>query len=432
VKENRPMKREARQKNSQLFYGWWIIVVAGIGLFLCSGPILGYTFGVFFKSLSQEFKWSRAEISLGFSLSLLAMTVTMPIVGRWVDRFSARMVIVPSVFIFGLSLISFYFLSAHLWHFYAIYLIMGIVGGGTATPPYFQVVSQWFDKKRGLALGLVTIGYGLGMFTMPSLAQALIAAVGWRGAYVLIGLMVILITIPVVSLFLKEKPQMMGLLPDGEGPDQAGMKKQGGQERGLSTREALHTGTFWLIASAVFLLAMSVIGCLIHLVPMLTDRGLSAQNAAFATSLSGGALTLGRIVVGYLLDRYFASYVAGCFFSGTALGIFLLWSGAMGGLAHVAAFLVGLGNGAESEILAYLVSRYFGLRAFGEIYGCALAGFTLGGVIGPLLMGVGFDATGSYRLILGLFLLATLMAAALMTRLGPYRLWETAVEPATI
>ena len=135
---------------------------------------------------------------------------------------------------------------------------------------------------------------------------------------------------------------------------------------------------------------------------------------------------MGRVGAGYLLDRFFASAVAVCFFCGAALGFILLWSGVTGSLAFAAAFLVGLGMGAEGDIIAYLVSRYFGLRAFGEIYGYAFAAFTLGGVVGPLLMGVGFDRTGSYSLVLSAFVVAALIAAALMTRLGPYRTWIAA------
>jgi MFS family permease len=173
-------------------------------------------------------------------------------------------------------------------------------------------------------------------------------------------------------------------------------------------------------------MSASVHGCLIHLVPLLTDRGISPQSAALAASLLGGALLLGRVGAGYLLDHFVASAVASTFFCGAAFGFVLLWSGMTGGLAFAAAFLVGLGMGAEGDIIAYLVSRYFGLLAFGEIYGYAFAAFTLGGVVGPLLMGLGFDSTGSYRLVLGIFVLASLAAAVLMTRLGPYRLWEPA------
>lgn len=336
----------------------------------------------------------------------------------------------PSALIFSLSLTCFYFLSAQLWHFYALYLIMGVAGAGTGSAAYFSVLSHWFNKRRGLSLGLAMVGVGLGSFIMPSLAQVLIAAVGWRGAYVLMGLMVMVVTIPVVGLFLKETPQMIGLLPDGETVAQVGAGKRG-QEPGMGGREARRTTTFWLMCGAFFLLSASINGCLTHLVPMLTDRGASVQSAAFAASLLGGATLLGRLGTGYLLDRFFASHVAVCFFGGAALGIFLLWSGAVEELAYVAAILVGLGNGAEGDVMAYQVSRYFGLRAFGEIYSYILATYTFGGVVGPLLMGVGFDFGGSYHLVLALFLLAALVAAALMLQLGPYRVWESAVESAT-
>jgi len=239
--------------------------------------------------------------------------------------------------------------------------------------------------------------------------------------------MVMVVAIPVVVLFLTETPQMLGLASDGETADsQAGRLDP--QKEGMSFPEAWHTDTFWLMVSAFFLMSASVHGCLIHLVPLLTDRGVSPQNAASATSLLGGALLLGRGGTGYLLDRFFAAAVAVCFFCGAALGFILLWSGVTGSWVFAAAFLVGLGLGAEGDIIAYLVSRYFGLRAFGEIYGYAFAAFTLGGVVGPLLMGVGFDSTGSYGLVLSAFVVAALIAAALMTRLGPYRTWTTAAE----
>jgi cyanate permease len=181
---------------------------------------------------------------------------------------------------------------------------------------------------------------------------------------------------------------------------------------------------------AFFLMSVVFHGCIIHLVPLLTDRGLSAQSAALAASVLGTGALAGRVGVGYLLDRLFAPSVAVCFFCGSTLGLSLLWSEASGGLAFAAAVLIGLGQGAELDLIPYLVSRYFGLRAFGEIYGYAFAVFTFGGVLGPLLMGTGFDATGSYGLGLGVLAVAALTAAGLMTRLGPYRLWQPMAEAA--
>ena len=425
------MKSVPRQRGGRVFYGWWIVLVAGAGLFFCYIPTVSFTFGLFSEPLSREFNWSRTGISLAFSLSLIAMCVAMPLVGRLVDRFGARKVIVPSVLILGMSFMSFYFLSNSLGQFYVVYIVMGLVGGGSATLPYSGVIAHWFDRKRGLALSLAAAGAGLGSLVVPPLVHAAIAGMGWRSAYLLIGLTIIVVTVPAVTFFLKETPQMMDLLPDGEVVENASAEKQS-REEGISCGEALHSGVFWMICIAFFFVASSVIGCLIHLVPMLTDRGVSSRSAALATALLGGASLLGGVMAGYLLDRFFASYVSLIFFMGAGLGILFLWGGAVGGLVFVAASLIGLGMGAAGQIIPYLVSRYFGLRSFGEIYSYALISFSLGGVVGPVVMGMSFDYTGSYRLVLAAFLLVTLIAAGLMMRLGPYRVWQPALAEPTI
>jgi MFS family permease len=173
-----------RQRGNKVFYGWWVVLAAGVGLLLSVGPVLLFTFGVFLKQLSQEFGWSRAQISLAFTLNALGMTLAAPFLGWLIDRFGARRVILPAALAFGVGVLSLYFLSAHLWHFYAIYLLLGVVGSGTTPVPYSKIISQWFDQKRGLALGLAAAASALGAFIMPSLAQAFITMVGWRGAYV--------------------------------------------------------------------------------------------------------------------------------------------------------------------------------------------------------------------------------------------------------
>jgi MFS family permease len=418
---------DTREAGGSFLYGWWIVFVAAVGLFMGYGPVVTFTFGVFLRTLNQEFGWSRGDISQAFSISLFVMSLVFPLVGRLVDRFGARRVIIPSILLFGLGLMSLSLLSGNIWQFYAVYILLGLVGGGTAPVPYSNVLSHWFDKRRGLALGLAMVGLGLGAFVTPSLAQMLIVAYGWRHAYVIFGLMVVIFTVPMVGLFLKETPEMVGLRADGK---TAAIKRPqpSTQKVGLSAREARQTQTFWVLVGAFFLMSASVHGCLIHLVALLTDRGISPQLAAAATSLFGAALLFGRVGAGYLLDHFFASSVALFFFCGAALGFLLLWGGVTGTAAFIAAFLVGLGMGAEGDIIAYLISRYFGLRAFGEIYGYAFGAFTLGGVFGPLLMGKGFDTTGSYGLGLGVSVVATLIAAGLMTRLGPYRTWEATIE----
>lgn len=410
------------RQGGKIFHGWWIVLATVVGLLLSIAPVFSFTLGVFIKPLSQEFNWSRAEISLGYALCTLMGAGAMPIVGRLVDRYGGRKVAAPSLLLFGLCLTSLYVLSDRIWHLYGICLAIGLFSSGSTPLPYSRVISLWFDRRRGLALGLSMAGVGLGTFIMPSLAQALVTAVGWRAAYVFLGLLVIALGVPIVGLLLKETPEMLGVGPDGEPITHAGGAKSRVREPGLSGHEAWHTGTFWLLAAAFFLVAMTTNGCVVHLVPLLTDRGISAQSAAFATSLFGGALLFGRVWAGHLLDRFFAPYVAMSFFLAPALGLFLLWSGAAGSWAFVAAILVGMGLGAEVDMIAYFVGRYFGLLAFGEIYGYLFAVFAIGGGVGPLLMGRSFDATGSYSLVLAAFAVMTLIAAGLMTQLGPYRI----------
>jgi len=403
----------------RIFYGWVIVFTAGVGLLLGYAPVFVYSFSVFIKSLAQDFHTSRASISFAFTLANVMQSVGAPLIGRLVDRFGAHKVIVPSTVIFGLVIISFKYFSTNLWQLYAFFIVIGFIGTGAAPVPYGIVVSRWFDRRRGLALGLMMMGLSSGAILMPPIAQHLIILFGWRTSYAIVGFVVLAISVPVVGIFLKDSPEKMGLQPDGE-PDLNTGSTARKNEQGVNWSVARREPTFWFLASAFFLLGASVHACVIHLVPMLTDRGISVERAAFASSLLGVALLIGRVFTGYFLDRFFGPHVAMLLFSGVAVGISLFLTGAGGSLPLLAVFLVGLGMGAEADIIAYLTSRYFGLRSFGEIYGYLFATFTLAGALGPVLMGVGFDHLGSYRAPLLFFLAATLVATALLSRLGPY------------
>ncbi len=407
-------------ERSKFFYGWWIVAVSAIGLGLGYAPIIVYSFGVFIKPLTQELHSNRASISLAFTLANLLQSVSSPLAGRLADRFGARRVILLSSVIFALLLVSSHLLSPKLWDFYVFYGLLGFVGSGAAPIPYVKVISRWFDRRRGLALGLTMFGIGSGAILMPALAQRLIAMLGCRSTYMVIGLLVLVVSVPVVAFFLKESPEEMGLLPDGAIAARHAAERQNTRE-GLAWSDARRSKAFWLMVGAIFLVGASVHGCVVHLVPLLSDQGVSSNRVALATSLLGSALLIGRVGSGYLLDRFFAPHVALCLFGAAACGIALLRMGAASGLVLLAVFLIGLGMGSEVDIIAYLVSRYFGLRAFGEVYGYAFASYVVAGALGPWLMGLGFDHSGSYGSVLVGFFVATLLAVVLMTWLGPYR-----------
>lgn len=413
-----------RNTRPKVFYGWWVALTAALGLFLNTATIIVFSFGFFAKAMGQEFHVGRAKISLAFTIHNLTSALCIPLAGRLVDRYGPRRVLLPFTALLGLILVYSRFLSPAIWQLYVFYFALGVVSGGAGAMPYTDVVSHWFDRRRGLALSVMMLGMGLGAIAIPSVAQRLVATFGWRLAYTVFGLSILLIPMPVVAAFLKERPEPMGLLPDGaaDGAGEANISTQAAtNDIGLTVHDAIRTSEFWTMVCVLFLVTASVHACFIHLPAILTDRGSSARLAAFASSLFGVGLFLGRVGCGYLLDQFFAPRVAAMLFAAVAIGIAFLGFGHAVWAACIAAGLVGLGIGAEVDIIAYLTSRYFGLRSYGAIFGWIWAVFGVAGGLGAYLMGLGFDKTGSYVVPLIGFFCAAVVATLLIATLGPYR-----------
>jgi MFS family permease len=388
------------------------VLTSAVGLFW-GVPISVYSFSVFLKPLMHEFRAGRAAVSLAFTLHLIAGAISAPLVGWLIDRYGSRRVILVGTFLFGSILLSNKVFSASIRQLYIYYALLGVALHGVGPIPYGSLVCRWFDRRRGLAIGLMMLGIGSGAMIVPALAQQLIRRFGWRNAYAMFGGAVLLVALPIVAVFLTETPA------DGFSQKNS-IGTSEGSEQGLSAAGAWRTGTFWIMVCAFFLVSASVQGCLVHIAAMFNDRGMSLQTAALAGSLAGAAVMIGRVGTGYWLDRLFAPHLAAAVFGAASLGIGMLWLGSAP-IAFTGAFLVGLGLGAEVDLIAYVTSRYFGLRAFGKIYSSIFAAFGLAAALGPLMMGAGFDQTGSYREPLVVFLAATLLASVLITRLGPYR-----------
>jgi len=410
-------------RRAGIFYGWWVVLVSATGLCFGFAPIVVYSFSVFIKPLTQEFHASRGSISLGFTLANLMVSFSSPLTGRLVDRFGARKVILFATVFLSLLFVSARFLPVRLWALYTFYGLLGLIGTAAAPVPYGKVVSRWFDRRRGLALGFTMCGIGLGAIVMPALSLRLVAAFGWRSAYAILGAIVFVVCMPVVGLFMKDSPEDIGLLPDGATKLLQPLDENYAIE-GMAWRDVRTTSTFWLIIAAISLVGASVHACVVHMAPLLSDAGASPQRVALIITFLGMALLLGRLGTGFFLDRFFAPRVAMIVYIATACGIALLRVSATSGFIYFAAFLVGLGMGAEVDILAYLISRYFGMHSFGELYGYGFAAFALAGALGPWLMGLSFDHYGSYSAILVALVLITLAAVALLAKLGPYRYYH--------
>ena len=404
---------------NRVFYGWWIVATAALGLFFGEPSIGVFSYSVFLKAVSRDFHVGRGAIAFAFTLHNLCTASLTPLIGFAIDRFGAKRIVVPATALVGLTAICAKLIGSALWQYYVFYLLLGILGPTAGPLPYSAIISRWFDRKRGLALGLMSLGSSLAAIAYPPIAQRLITQHGWRSAYAIFGVAILVVPILFLSVFLKEDPQREGFLTDGLASANTNPVVHSKVE-GLGWDQIWTSRMFWLIVCAFFLAGCSAHACILHLAAMLNDRGASPQAAANAVSIIGVAMLFGRTGSGYFLDRFFAPRVCAVLFGQAAVGIAVLAAGASGPLAIVAAFMVGVAFGSEVEVIAFLVSRYFGLRSFGVAFGSGFASFVFAGALGTYIMGVGFDRTHSYAAPLLLMFFAMLLATILLTQLGPY------------
>jgi MFS family permease len=409
----------------RIFYGWWIVVVSGFGIFFAPSVTV-YSFAVFFPSLVHEFHATRTAISFGFTLHNLVGALWLPLMGNLIDRFGARRVLLSMTLAFALVLLSAPWLVDGVWAFYIFYALLGWTLPGPLG--FGVVIAHWFDRRRGLALGLLGLSIGIGAFAVPLLSRWLIARFGWHVAYAIFGGANLFIALPVMLAFLRNDPAELGVLPDGaaSAPDPGmaiGLPSElsSSLPSGLSWPEVRREPAFWVMVSAFVMASASLHAGILHLPTLLMDRGFAAQRAALASAFVGVAIIVGRVGCGWLMDRVFAPRVGMLFYALSAAGLVLLWAAPAGSSVFLAAFLVGLGMGAEVDMIAYLASRYFGLRSFATVYGYAFAAFMVAGALGPLMMGAVFDRFHSYSVGVGAAAIASLAAAALLALLGPYR-----------
>jgi predicted MFS family arabinose efflux permease len=395
------------------FNPWWVVFGSTLALVVCNGPVALFTFGVFLKPITAEFGWNRGTISAASGMASLMIAVAAPVTGMLVDRWGVRRVLLPIILLFSLSLAAISLTPPSPIIFIALYAIMGLVSAGDSPQPYVKTIAAWFDRRRGLAVGIAMAGVGLGIILVPQLTRVLIDAYGWRVAYIGLGVVAFAVAFPAVAILIHEP----AAAPEPNETVQSG----NAMLPGLSVREAL-TGSwrFWLLAVPVFLVAAAVNGTVGHIVPLLTDHGVSVPLATSMLSIVGLASIIGRLLCGYLADRLFAPNVAAGFFVLPCIGIYVLIIGAHNSWPLIGAATLGLALGCEIDMIAFLTTRYFGLRRFGELYGYLFAVFAAGSGLGQYLMGIAFDAFHSYDIALGTCIVALIIASLLVSRLGAY------------
>jgi len=313
-----------------------------------------------------------------------------------------------SITVFALSVAAISLAPANVAGFVALYANAGLLSSGQAPLPYAKAITSRFDAHRGLALGIAMAGVGIGTALMPQVASFLIKTFDWRQAYIVLACLTWLIAFP-AAFFVND-------LRSGETVIAAHMTA------GDDVVSALRSRAFWSTAVAVFFVVIALNGAIAHLLALLTDRGMASSTATSLLIGVGLATILGRLISGFLLDRVFAPHLAAAIFMIPLIGMTILLLGGASLIAGLAAAICfGFSLGAEVDIVGYLVGRYFGLRHYGEIYGCIFAIFTIGSGLGPYLMGLSFDKTHSYSAALGIFCGMLIVASATIWRLGPYR-----------
>lgn len=391
-------------KLTELREGWRVLLASTLGI---AGGIIAipyYTNALFFPELGEEFGWSSANLSLVVLAYNLVWAVLMPFVGRLTDRYGVK---VPAL-VSGLFLAAGYFVMSTVGDNFVLYFIVVVITMGlsicTGAIGFARAIGVTFDRMRGLALGIILAGSGVTAVVAPQILGPIIDGSGWRMGFRSLALAVVVLA---VIVFFLMPSGVKGQDDDGE--DEA-------EARTVPVRLILAEPVFRRLALAFICMALAVGGMVIHLYPMMLEAGVSEGAALWVQSAMGFTVVIGRLLSGYLFDKFHAPYVIAGILALAALGLFLL---VVGGpqLALAAAFAIGFCVGAEVDVVALLTSRFFAMDVFGQLYGLLYAAFTLGLAGSPYILGLlvdntdGFVPTVSYSavlLLVGSVLFATL------------------------
>lgn len=383
---------------------WFMVWMSMLGTMCCSTSVILINVGVFMKPLAASFGWSRGAIALSLSIGAISMALANPFVGKAIDRYGVRPVLITSLLGYGLATAALPFLvgAGQVWGLYVGYALVAGVGAGSNVIAYVRILSGWFsgpmNNFRGLALGISSAGVPLGAAITGPLGVLLIARFGWQGGYWGLALLPLLVGLPIAMFAIRPAPH------------EAAAHEAESERSGLTLAEAMRTVPFWVLMGIVLLMSSCLQGISIHIAPLLSDLKLSPDGLALVLALDGFLGIGGRILAGFLFDRFFAPRVSLVIFGIAAASSFAL--AGFGGVvvAIVATLLITIGSGAESDFVGYLVGRYFGLKAYGQIFGVIYGTFMVGIALGPYLFGLAFDAWGDYRIP---FLIAGLGLSAL-------------------
>jgi MFS family permease len=390
---------------------WWVVAASTIAITCSGGPINIFTFGVFLRPVTEGLGVGRGLFASAMLATNWISAASGPILGILLDRYGARRVLLFGTVLFAAGTAAQSLLTSSVAVIYMFFALKALTGVGVSPVSFAFVVAKWFDRRRGLALGIAMAGVGLGTSIIPPTAAWLIGAYGWRAAYIGLGA-VILVLAGLPSAFVIREP---GEADHAELPQLAR-----GVLPGMTMRSALGGWRFWALVAAFLIGVIVLNGTLTQIVALLQDRGWSLQQATSVLAASGAAAIFGRIASGWCVDRFHGPHVAAAFFVLPMIGTALFASGAGGLGPFLGALLCGTALGAEIDLMGFFVSRYFGLRAYGKIFGTMFGIFAGATGVGPFISGLSFDHYHSYLPAFALYEALLVVACLIFLPLGPY------------
>lgn len=396
--------------------GWQIVLASSIGIGLGLSPVPFYTIGMFAPELAAEFGWGFGDIMIGITVMTLTVLLSSPLIGGLADRFGVRPVILASIVLFSLGFGTFALGNGSLLLFYFSWGLIAAVGAGTLPITWTRGVNLWFEKKKGLALGLALIGTGVFGSLIKPLTAYLIAELGWRGAYVVIAALPLVIALPITYFFFYESP---------DHKQATTLVKQVKHETGMTMSQVFRDRRFWTICLAIIPISFALGGPVPNMENLLLSKGFDKAAIAGIVPMIGISVLVGRTLGGWLIDHFWAPGIAFILLSLPALACWMLTADDLTTLtALFAIFLIGFASGVEYDLLAFLIARYFGMKSYSTIYGFIYATFALGAGVGPMVFGIIYDKTQSYNSILLFSLVILLIGAAMLLTLGKYRVFN--------
>jgi predicted MFS family arabinose efflux permease len=365
------------------YAGWGVLGAAFIGVMVSFAPIIPYTFSLFLDPLHAAFGWKREAMGGAFALAAITVALVSPGIGILLDRFPPRRIIVPAILVFAVALASLSRLGSHIGQFYLTFFVLGLAANGTAQFAYTRTILTWFSRRRGFALALLLTGGGVGSIVIPPLTEWMIQHHGWRSSYLMLG-GIALLSIPPAALLLRNKPE-------------TNIVRVARRTDGVTVAAALRTSAFWILAFITIFSAFSENGLVTNLAAILIQHGITVSAAALALSVRGGAGILGRLLIGFAIDRVSPQRIQTFVLALAAAGTLILAFAGSSPLALIGAGILGVGLGSEADVGPYLLARYFGRRHFSVLYGLTWTAYAIGGATGPLWIGHLYDHAGLYQ-----------------------------------